>query len=72
MKKIYQYLPLIIMLAIMFTPMLLQAQPGGPPDPGGGDDPGCWPPPCIPIDGGAIWLVVAGLLYGGKKALKRS
>jgi len=42
------------------------AGPPGPPD--GGDDPPCWPPPCIPIDGGISFLVIAGLAYGGKKA----
>ena len=38
-----------------------------PPPPGGGD-PGCWPPPCIPIDGGIGFLIAAGIAYGGKKA----
>jgi hypothetical protein len=48
----------------------LKAQP---PDPGGGDsgsNPGCFPPPCIPIDGGLSWLLVAGTVYGGKKLYK--
>lgn len=43
-----------------------------PPDPGGGtndtEDPPCWPPPCVPIDGGLSFLLAAGLAYGGKKA----
>ena len=39
-----------------------------PPPPGGGGDPPCWPPPCIPIDGGIGFLIVAGIVYGGKKA----
>jgi hypothetical protein len=43
----------------------LKAQP---PDPGGGGgDPPCFPPPCVPIDGGLSWLLVAGVAYGGKK-----
>lgn len=42
---------------------------GGPPGPpGGGNDPPCWPPPCIPIDGGIGFLIAAGVAYGGKKA----
>ena len=48
---------------------------GNPPPPpgggGGGSDPPCWPPPCIPIDGGIGILVAAGIAYGGKKALDR-
>jgi len=30
--------------------------------------PGCWPPPCIPIDGGVSILIAAGALYGAKKS----
>ncbi len=40
---------------------------GGPPPPPGGGPP-CWPPPCIPIDGGIVFLIAAGIAYGGKKA----
>lgn len=42
---------------------------GGPPGPPGGGPggPPCWPPPCVPIDGGISFLLVAGALYGGKK-----
>ena len=29
--------------------------------------PTCWPPPCIPIDGGLGFLVAAGIAYGIKK-----
>lgn len=36
---------------------------------GVGGQPPCWPPPCIPIDGGISLLVAAGTLLGGKKAL---
>ena len=36
---------------------------GGAPAAGGG----CWPPPCIPIDGGISILIAAGALYGGNK-----
>lgn len=34
-----------------------------------GGEPPCWPPPCIPIDGGVSLLIAAGTLLGGKKAL---
>lgn len=40
--------------------------PPGPPGGGGGGAP-CWPPPCVPIDGGISFLLVAGAIYGGKK-----
>jgi hypothetical protein len=39
----------------------------GPPPPGGGGGPICWPPPCIPIDGGISILIAAGVIYGGSK-----
>lgn len=40
-----------------------------PPNPGGGgnETPNCFPPPCVPIDGGLSWLLIAGVAYGGKK-----
>ena len=45
------------------------AQPSGPPGPpGGGGTPPCWPPPCVPIDGGVLFLAAAGIAYGSKKA----
>lgn len=44
------------------------AQPPDPGGGGGGSEPGCFPPPCIPIDGGLSWLLLAGAAYGGKKA----
>ncbi|MBN4051356.1 hypothetical protein JYU16_00920 [bacterium AH-315-M05] len=40
----------------------------GPPPPPDDGDPPCWPPPCIPIDGGIGFLIAAGIAYGGKKA----
>ena len=57
-----RYILLVLLLA---GPMIggLMAQPG----PG---DPPCWPPPCIPIDGGLSLLIGAGALLGGKKAIE--
>ncbi len=50
-------------IALFCAPMaaVLVAAPigGGPP---------CWPPPCIPIDGGLSFLIMAGAVLGGKKA----
>jgi hypothetical protein len=38
-----------------------------PPPGGGGGTPACWPPPCIPIDGGITLLIAAGAALGVKK-----
>lgn len=64
-------------LAIWFTALcLLSFQNNAPAQPSsGGGGPGpCFPPatPCIPIDGGLGFLVLAGLAFGGKKLLDRS
>ena len=56
-------------LNLMVADQALAAGPPGPP--GGGGDPPCWPPPCVPIDGGLSFLITAGLLYGGKKAYEK-
>ena len=42
----------------------------GPPS--SGDDPGCWPPPCVPIDGGISLLIAAGAIYGGIKLYSKN
>ncbi len=39
----------------------------GPPISGPGPG-GCFPPPCIPVDGGLSLLIAAGLGLAGKKA----
>jgi hypothetical protein len=61
---------LLFTLCAMF--LLTFVSNAQPPDPGGGggSDPGCFPPPCIPIDGGLSWLLIAGTVYGGKKLYK--
>lgn len=38
-----------------------------PPPPPPPDEPGCWPPPCVPIDGGITLLIAAGAVYGARK-----
>lgn len=45
----------------------IAAGPSGPPGPPTGGGPPCWPPPCVPIDGGLSFLLIAGVAYGGKK-----
>ena len=45
------------------------AGPPPPPSGAGGAPPSfqCWPPPCVPIDGGISLLIAAGAIYGGGK-----
>lgn len=65
MKKILRYIPLVAMLFLATSDLNAQPPGGGP---GGGGGPGpCFPPPCVPIDGGLSWLLIAGAAYGGKK-----
>jgi hypothetical protein len=64
---------LLFTLCAMFVlTFVSNAQPPDPNDPGGGGDPNdsCFPPPCVPIDGGLSWLLIAGTVYGGKKLYK--
>lgn len=41
------------------------------PPPPPSTNPPCWPPPCIPIDGGISALIVAGAAYGAKKLYEK-
>ena len=50
----------LIILFIIF-PMFIQNAIGQPPPP---------PPQDIPIDGGLLFLLIAGLIYGGRKFYK--
>lgn len=53
---------LFFLFFIFITNVVLSAPP---PPPAG--SPGCWPPPCIPVDGGIGFLIAAGAAYGVKK-----
>ena len=44
------------------------AQPPPPPPPTGG--PPCWPPPCIPVNGGILYAVGAAILFGAYALIK--
>lgn len=55
-------------LAMFFFIALGQPGGGGPPGGPGGGEPPCWPPPCVPVDGGLSFLIAMGAAYGGKKA----
>ena len=51
-------------LSVIFTLGINLLCLSAPPPPSG--TPACWPPPCIPIDGGISFLIAAGALYGAK------
>lgn len=53
-----------LVLTLIFAPFAGEVMATGV-----GGAPPCWPPPCIPIDGGLSLLIAAGTLLGGKKAL---
>jgi len=66
MKKLIS----ILFIFFLCLSIDLNAQP---PDPGGGGGgPNCFPPPCVPVDGGLSWLLLAGSIYGGKKIYDQS
>ncbi len=58
---------IILFIFVLGINFISKALPPPPPPPDGGDQPGCWPPPCIPIDGGISLLIAAGAIYGGRK-----
>ena len=68
MKITKTHISLAAMAAFVLLSHLLMAQPSGG-TPVGGGSPGCWPPPCIPIDGGMSFLVALGVAFGSKKLL---
>ena len=35
-----------------------------PPPPPPPDGPPCWPPPCVPVNGGVIYAIGAAVLFG--------
>ncbi len=73
-KKVLLGFSIALVALLIFTPDLFAAGPPvvGPPPPPGGGGPPCWPPPCIPIDGGIGFLFAAGLALGGRKLIKSS
>ncbi|MBL7891950.1 MAG: hypothetical protein JNL63_04930 [Bacteroidia bacterium] len=67
MKKGSVVLSLFVLLLAPTLTNTLFAQPPGPPG-GATTSPACWPPPCVPIDGGISFLIAAGIGLGVKKA----
>ncbi|HRG57921.1 MAG TPA: hypothetical protein PK323_03135 [Bacteroidia bacterium] len=76
MKKKVQlglFLTTIALLTICIPDIFAAGPPVvAPPPPPGGGGPPCWPPPCVPIDGGIGVLFAAGLALGGRKLIKSS
>lgn len=68
MKQHTQTITVILLLVLLVAAESAVAQPGGGGPVGGGGS-GCWPPPCIPIDGGMSFLAALGIAFGGKKLL---
>lgn len=56
-----------VFLVLVFYSQGLFSAPPPPP----AAAPPCWPPPCIPIDGGITALIIAGAAYGAKKLYGR-
>lgn len=56
----YSFLAALILLTIIGI-QTAHAQPPPPPPPSG---PPCWPPPCIPVNGGIIYAVIAAVAFG--------
>ena len=53
---------LFLILIICTESFIAQGGPGGP----GGPPGGCWPPPCIPIDGGLTIFSLLSIIFGYK------
>jgi len=66
MRKTFIFTSILIAI-LLIAPFFIDICAAAPGPPGG--DPPCWPPPCIPIDGGISFLILAGIAFGGKKAL---
>ena len=58
------------LLLLLFAVIVTAVCNALPPPPPSGGVPDCWPPPCIPIDGGISLLIAAGAIYGGRKLYK--
>lgn len=66
------YIRFIFVLVLLISPLVNKTMYAPPPSPpagatGGAGGPGCFPPPCVPIDGGISFLIAAGIAYGAKK-----
>jgi len=58
-QTIFWYLTFTILIWPAIS--LAQGPPAPPSPPGGGGGPPCWPPPCVPINKGLVFLALAAL-----------
>ncbi len=65
MKKRFSPSRLLLLAGFVLMAGYAAAQPPPPPPPP--DDPPCWPPPCVPVDGGISIAIAAAAVLGGKK-----
>lgn len=72
--KLKKFAPYIFTIAFIIVAFAIQAQvPAGGGAPGGTNPSGgCFPNPCVPIDGGISFLLAAGVALGGKKLFDSS
>jgi len=52
---------------VLFALVCVATMHAQPPPPPPTDEPPCWPPPCVPVDGGILFAVGAAAVFGGKK-----
>ncbi|MFO0358115.1 MAG: PID-CTERM protein-sorting domain-containing protein [Sphingobacteriaceae bacterium] len=57
----------LLLVTVFFIGLVAVSFAGPPPPPPPNSGPPCWPPPCIPIDGGITLLMAAGAAFGAKK-----
>ena len=64
------YIKILLTISLIMLACVALGQPAGGAPPGGpaGGTAPCWPPPCVPIDGGISFLIAIGAAFGGKKA----
>ena len=64
------YIKILLTITLIMLVCVALGQPAGGAPPGGpaGGTAPCWPPPCVPIDGGISFLIAIGAAFGGKKA----
>lgn len=69
MRKAINTISLALGLFLLFSVVAVsQTAPPPPISPPCGDPNNPFSPPCpIPVDGGVVFLIAAGLAYGGKK-----
>ena len=62
MKVNKAFIFLFVVFIVLVSVQTAHAQPPPPPP---ADTPPCWPPPCVPVNGGLIYAVGAAMIFGG-------